>query len=102
MFKSGKKTGKVIWNLIGKGMVAKGYKFSGEQCDIKFRNLKKKHIKELLIIIGIQEMDPYLGPILKDLIIFLVRMLLFCQFLHQKQVVFQQLVKHLKDRQMMW
>lgn len=43
MFKSGKKTGKAIWNMIAKAMVLKGYNVSGEQCDIKFRNLKKTY-----------------------------------------------------------
>ncbi|KAK4885737.1 hypothetical protein RN001_002008 [Aquatica leii] len=47
-FKSSKKRNKTIWNLIGQSMSQKGYPFTGDNCDIKFRNLKKtyKRIKD--------------------------------------------------------
>ncbi|KAK4882395.1 hypothetical protein RN001_005714 [Aquatica leii] len=43
LFKSGKKINRSIWNGIAGHMVNKGYVFTGEQCDIKFRNLKKTY-----------------------------------------------------------
>ncbi|KAF5290747.1 hypothetical protein FQR65_LT20600 [Abscondita terminalis] len=47
-FKSSKKTNKAIWAAIAKQMNDNGYHVTGEQCDIKFRNLKKtyKRIKD--------------------------------------------------------
>lgn len=43
LFKSGKKTNRSIWNGIAGHMANKGYVFTGEQCDIKFRNFKKTY-----------------------------------------------------------
>lgn len=47
-FKSGKKTNKSIWTNIARQMEKDGYHFVGEQCGIKFRNLKNtyKRIKD--------------------------------------------------------
>ncbi|KAF5299995.1 hypothetical protein FQA39_LY19160 [Lamprigera yunnana] len=43
LFKSAKKTNRSIWNGIAECMAKKGYMFTGIQCDIKFRNLKKTY-----------------------------------------------------------
>lgn len=51
-FKSPKTTNKKIWNEISKQMILQGYSFTGDQCDLKLRNLKKtyKRIKDNNII----------------------------------------------------
>ncbi|KAB0790135.1 hypothetical protein PPYR_15540 [Photinus pyralis] len=48
MFRSSKKTNKSIWALIAKTFCEKGMSVTGDQCDLKFRNLKKtyKRIKD--------------------------------------------------------
>ncbi|KAB0805297.1 hypothetical protein PPYR_02267 [Photinus pyralis] len=47
-FKSPKKTNKSVWLRIANEMSKRGYLFTGDQCDLKFRNLKKtyKRIKD--------------------------------------------------------
>ncbi|KAK4882103.1 hypothetical protein RN001_005422 [Aquatica leii] len=48
LFRNSKKTNKSIWSMIAEKMQTHGYQVSWDDCDIKFRNLKKtyKRIKD--------------------------------------------------------
>ncbi|KAF5294617.1 hypothetical protein FQR65_LT10723 [Abscondita terminalis] len=48
LFHSAKKINKAVWLQVAKEINKKGYNFTGAECDLKFRNLKKtyKRIKD--------------------------------------------------------
>ncbi|KAK9688388.1 Myb/SANT-like DNA-binding domain [Popillia japonica] len=43
LFNSPKKTNKSVWLSVAKNINERGYTFTGDQCDLKFRNLKKTY-----------------------------------------------------------